>query len=197
MIINRLLVGILFFSVALTSNAQTNKALPAKNHKWTLYAGLGPNYYFNNLELAKNKVNEFNYSFVTRIMWEPEYFLSLGFESGYNRLYSVDASIPSKGNVHIVNVAIPLQLVISMKFLKNYYCNFNMGQAILLNNVSTSGFGTYDATVLSLGDFAATVGYRKKISDRFFLGTELKGYYSAKLDDKNLSLLFMTGYRLW
>ena len=72
-----------------------------------------------------------------------------------------------------------------------------MGQAFLMNKVTTSNAGTYNASVLSLGDFAATVGYRKKVSDRFFLGTELKAYYSAKLDDKNLSLLFMTGYRLW
>ena len=193
---HKILVGVFLLGVVFSAHAQTEGAVPAKNHRWTLYGGIGPNYYFNNLELGKNKVSELNYSFVTRLMWEPEYFLSLGLETGYNRLYSLDADIP-KTHIHIVNVAIPIQLVISMKFLKNYYCNFNMGQAFLMNNVTTSNAGTYHASVLSLGDFAATVGYRKKVSDRFFLGTELKAYYSAKLDDKNLSLLFMTGYRLW
>lgn len=198
MTFHKILVGILICSVALAEvDAQTIDAAPVKKHRWTVYGGIGPNYYMNNLELAKNRVTELNYSFVARLMWEPEYFLSLGFETGYNRLYSLSGDLPGAGHISIVNVAIPIQVVISMKFLKNYYCNFNMGQAILLNNVSTENAGNFDASVVSLGDFAATIGYRRDISERFMLGTELKGYYSAKLDDRNLALLFMAGYRLW
>ena len=183
--------------VAIDSKAQSIVAESVKEHRWALYGGLGPNYYFNNLELANNKVTELNYSVVGRLMWEPEYFLSLGFETGYNRLYSVSGDNSTTGKVHIVNVAIPIQLVISMKFLKNWYGNFNMGQAILLNNVTTSKLGNFDASNVSLGDFAATFGYKRKVSERFLLGAEIKGYYSAKLQDSNIALLFMTGYRLW
>lgn len=194
----KIVVGFLVcFAAFGEANAQTTETAPAKKHRWMVYGGIGPNYYINNLVQGKDRVNELNYSFVTRLMWEPEYFLSLGFETGYNRLYSLSGTAPGPGKVSIVNVAIPIQVVISMKFFKNYYCNFNMGQAILLNNVSTDNAGNFDASVLSLGDFAATIGYRRDVSERFTLGAEVKGYYSGKLDDKNVALLFMAGYRLW
>ena len=197
MTFHKILIGILICGVVASSNAQTQEAAPVKQHRWTVYGGVGPNYYFNNLVIAKDKVTELNYSFVGRLMWEPEYFLSLGFETGYNRLYSINIDNANLGTGHIINVAIPIQLVISMKFFKNYYASFNMGQSILLNNVTTSNFGNFDASVISLGDFAATIGYKRTVSERFFMGVEIKGYYSSKLDDNNIALLFMTGYRLW
>ncbi len=193
---HKLFVGLLVCCAAL-GEVSAQASAPAKKHRWTVYGGIGPNYYFNNLERAADKVTELNYSFVARLMWEPEYFLSIGFETGYNRLYSLSGTGPIVGDVSIVNVAIPIQLVVSMKFSKHIYGSFNVGQAILLNNVSTQFKGNFDASVLSLGDFAATVGYKKDISERFTMGTELKFYYSGKLDDKNVALLFMAGYRLW
>jgi hypothetical protein len=83
--------------------------------------------------------------------------------------------------------------------LKQFYGNFTMGQSILLNKVTTTYNGVTNknnATNISLGDFGIGVGYRKSISERFYLGAELKGYYSAKLEEQNLGLIFMTGYRL-
>lgn len=199
--IRRIVVGMLVCCAAITEayaqEVGTEIVMtPVKKHKWTVYGGVGPNYYLNNLVRGNARVNEFNYSFVARLMWEPQYFLSLGVETGYNRMYSMSGSGPFAGNVTIVNVAIPIQVVISMQFFKHYYCNFNMGQAILLNKVTTD-VGDYDASVISLGDFAASVGYKRDISERFTLAGEFKGYYSAKLNDRNVALLFMAGYRLW
>lgn len=196
-ILYKAFAAILVTGITFNSMAQTTEVAPVKKYKFTLYAGVGPNFYLNNLVLAKNKVNEFNYSFVGRIMWEPEHNLSLGIESGYNRLYSVNAELPAPhGSVHIVNVAIPIQIVVSMKFFKDYYASFSMGQSILLNNVSTTENGTFDATTVSLGDFGATIGYRRLISDRIYLGSEIKGYYSSKLQDRNIALVFLAGFRL-
>ena len=176
--------------------AQTKDATSAKTHHFTFYAGVGPNYYFNNLVIAKNKVNEFSYSFIGRIMWEPKHNVSLGIESGYNRLYSVDADLPApRGNVHIVNVAIPIRIVVSMKFFQNFYANFNMGQSILLNKVSSSDYGTFDASSISLGDFGLDIGYKRLINDRVYLGSEIKGSYSSKLQDRNIALVFFCGFR--
>ena len=190
-------IAILASSIAFNCMAQTADSARVKKHRFTFYAGVGPNFYLNNLVLAKNKVNEFNYSFVGRIMWEPEHNLSLGIESGYNRLYSVNTELPAPhGSVHIVNVAIPIQIVVSMKFFKDYYASFSMGQSILLNNVSTTENGTFDATTVSLGDFGATIGYRRLVNDRIYLGGEIKGYYSSKLQDRNIALVFLGGFRL-
>lgn len=168
----------------------------AKPSKFSLYAGLGPNYYLNNLTLAKDKVKEFNYSFVARFMWEPEYFLSIGFETGYNKLYTVKAGEGTADEIHIVNAAIPLQGVVSMKFFGHFYGSFTMGQSILLNKVSSPTKGEENASTFSMSDFGVALGYRKEMGSKWFLGSELKGYYSGKLQDRNIGLVFMAGYRL-
>ena len=192
----KIFTAIFFCCFAFRGMAQTNDAKSVKTHHFTFYAGVGPNYYFNNLVLAKNKVNEFNYSFIGRIMWEPKHNLSLGIESGYNQLYTLNADLPApRGNVHIVNVAIPIRIVVSMKFYQHFYASFNMGQSILLNKVRTSEYGTIDASTLSFGDFGLDIGYKRLINDRIYLGSEIKGSFSSKLQDKNIALVFFAGFR--
>jgi hypothetical protein len=180
---------------AVSAAQEQKKEAPDKKHRFTLYAGLGPNYYLNNLVLARAHVNELNYSFVTRFMWEPEHFLSLGFETGYNRLYTVSTTDENTGTpVYIVNAAIPLHGVVTMTFSEHFYGSFNMGQAILLNKTTTAS-GKINATGFSPADFGLTAGYKKILSRRIMLGAELKALYSSKLEDRNIGLIIMAGYR--
>jgi hypothetical protein len=183
---------LLFVFISFNTFAQSE----SKSHirKFTIYAGIGPNYYFNNLTLGKKYVNELNYSIVGRIMWEPEHNLSLGFESGYNRLYTIKENFDTTGSLHIVNSAIPIQIVVCMKFTENIYANFTMGQSILQNKVSTSDFGAFNANSVSLGDFSGGIGYKKRIKDRYFICAEAKYFTSSKLQDKNMALIFLGGY---
>jgi hypothetical protein len=186
------IIFILLIGVACNCIAQQ----PVKPSKFTLYAGLGPNYYLNNLVVAKDQVNELNYTFVARFMWEPEYFLSVGFETGYNKLYTMKAGVGTANEIQIVNTAVPLQGVVTMKFFQHFYGSFTMGQSILLNKVTSPTKGEESASTFSMSDFSAAIGYRKAISPKWFLGSELKGYYSGKLQDRNIGLVFMAGYRL-
>ena len=188
----------IFLVACFVGKAQDKSTASNKKYKFTLYAGFGPNFYFNNLTIGKEYVRELNYQFVTRFMWEPEHFLSLGFETGYNRLYSMKENPTANSQVKINNALIPIQLVISMKFFKDFYGNFSMGQSVLLNNVNTNNNGTnnkINATGFSLGDFGIAAGYRKSFHTKYYLGAELKGYYSSKLNDKNIGLAIMGGYR--
>jgi hypothetical protein len=193
MIFNKKNICFLLCVFTLNINAQTNSTSSDKKHAFTIYGGLGPNIYFNNLVLAKDDVKELNYSFAARLMWEPEHLLSLGFETGYIRLYTV--SPREAPGVDISNYAIPLHVIVSMKFLKRFYFNFGSGQTILLNKVS-SETETNNASAVSLGDFTGTLGYRKKFENRLSIGIETKFLFASKLDDKNMALLFMVGYSL-
>jgi hypothetical protein len=193
MIFNKKNIFFLIYALTVTVNAQTNSSATEKKHAFTIYGGLGPNIYFNNLVLAKDDVKEINYSFAARFMWEPEYLLSLGFETGYIRLYTV--SPKEAPGVDISNYAIPLHIIVSMKFLKRFYFNFGSGQTILLNKVS-SETETNNASSVSLGDFTGTLGYRKKFENRLSIGVETKFFFASKLDDKNMAFLFMVGYSL-
>ena len=182
-----------FCMVAGAIFAQPATEPAARDYRYSFYAGVGPNLYFNNLVIAKDYVQEFNYSFAARFMWEPEHLLSLGIESGYYRLYAVDFGELSE--VDIVNVAIPIQLVVCMKFMDHFYFNFSSGQTILLNKVYNAQEDNLNASTLSLGDFGGSLGYRHDWGKRFTWNIETKFFYSSKLDDKNLALLFLAGYK--
>jgi len=66
------------------------------------------------------------------------------------------------------------------RFLKNFYFNLASGQSILLNKVSNSAEGDIDATTLSLGDYAGSLGYRCPMKNRLSLGVETKlGKYTS------------------
>src|SRR5450755_1631851 len=114
------------------SMAQSDQ--PEKYRKFAVYAGAGPSYFFNNLLLFKNSVNTFNYAFSARVMWEPQHsFLSLGIETGYYKLYTVNSSNPK---AHVSNSAIPIQFNVSMKFSKQFYATWSMGQSDLISKVT-------------------------------------------------------------
>jgi hypothetical protein len=182
-----------------------NELTPGEDHyhKFALYGGIGPSFFFNNVITFKNQVSPWGYTFSLRGMWEPEHsFLALGFETGYNRIYSasgtiVDSMSGQQTNAHVTNSNIPLLFVVSMKFSKNIYANWSMGQSISFNKVSSPGFDTnHDASTWSLADFSATLGYRFYQKGRISYAAELKGYYSSSYSNGTIGILFSAGYRL-
>lgn len=190
----RLHLGILFCFFSLNLLSQNNNSVHEKKHRFALYGGVGPNYYFNNLDIYKNSVNSRNYSSVVRLMWEPEHFLSLGIESGYNQLYSVKYTTQAFGPVQVTNIIVPLQLVVSMKFLKNYYTAITMGQTYFINKFSNLKLGSFNTYSWSLADFGVSGGYRYHFKNRISVGAEAKYFYSSKYNDRNMALVFMVGY---
>lgn len=169
---------------------------PAKYRKFVVYAGVGPSYFFNNLVAFKDQVSSFQYAFTARVMWEPQHSnLSLGFQTGYYRLYSVSTTEPVVA--HITNSSVPIMFVVAMKFPKGFYGQWAMGQSVTFNKVEAQGVqGNLDAKTWSLADFEATLGYRFVAKQRISYAAEIKGFYSSKYVNKTLAVLFVVGYRL-
>lgn len=186
------LLGMLICLITAEGMAQSEKPPKVKKHRFSFYGGVGPSYFFNNLYSSKDQVNPWGYGFIGRFMWEPPFALSLGIETGYMRLYSVNYTQPTEA--HVTNSLIPFQLVISMKVLKTYYANFAMGQSVLKNNASAPAYGNFDASVFSLGDFSFTFGYKHKFQDRVSIGAETKFYLSSGYNNATIGLYFMAGY---
>src|SRR4051795_6625712 len=115
----RIILFIFLFFIAKSSKAQADSMMKEKVRRFSLNLGAGPGYFFNNVVTGKELVNEWSYAVVFRGMWEPEHFLSLGFETGYYQLYTAS----SKGTVpvKIVNYAIPIHLLLSMNLVKKIY----------------------------------------------------------------------------
>ena len=193
--IHKLLVALLFCFVTARSIAQNGEGETGKYHKFSVYAGAGPSYFINNLVILKDGVSSFKYAISARFMWEPQHsFVSLGFETGYYRLYSVKSTNP-KGDV--TNSAVPLMFVASMKFSKKIYVNWSMGQSLNYNKISnTDSAYNFNSSYLSPADFAVTVGYKFVQKPTISYAAEVKGFYSSKYDNETIAILFIVGFRL-
>jgi hypothetical protein len=193
--IHKLFIALLFCFVTGKSFSQNGEGETGKYHKFTIYAGAGPSYFINNLEILKDGVSSFKYAISARLMWEPQHsFVALGFETGYYRLYSAKSTTP-KGDV--TNSAIPLMFVASMKFSKKIYVNWSMGQSLNYNKISnTDSAYNFNSSYFSPADFAVTVGYRFVQKPTISYAAELKGFYSSKYDNETIAILFIVGFRL-
>jgi len=187
-------LAMLFCIFSLNLVAQNNNVTQVHKHKFSLYGGVGPNYYFNNLVIAKNYVQPLNYSVSARLMWEPEHFISLGIESGYYQLYAVKYTAPSLWTAQVVNTAVPIQLVMSMKFLRNFYADLSIGQTNLVSKFSSPEKARVEYSTWSLADYGITLGYQHPINDHFSFGIESKFFHSTKNDDRNLALMLVAAF---
>ncbi|HEY2649163.1 MAG TPA: hypothetical protein VGI38_08205, partial [Puia sp.] len=134
--IHTLILAISFCLISGITLAQNGEGETGPYHKFSVYAGAGPSYFFNNLVTSKDDVSSFKYAISARLMWEPQHsFVALGFETGYYRLYTVSSSQPK---ADVSNSAVPLLFVVSMKFSKQFYANWGMGQSITFNKVSNT-----------------------------------------------------------
>ena len=193
--IHRLIIVVFLGLISGRSLAQNGEGETGPYHKFSVYAGLGPSYFFNNLVVAKDDVSSFKYAISARVMWEPKHsFVALGFETGYYRLYSVKSSQPK---ADVTNSSVPLFFVVSMKFSKKFYANWSMGQSITFNKVSnTDSSYDYNAKTWSLSDFAATFGYRFVQKPKISYAAEIKGFYSSGYENATIALLFIVGFKL-
>ena len=187
----KLYLEILFCFFSLNLPAQNAPQVQFKKHRFSFYGGIGPNYYFNNLVNYKNEVRPWNYSVAARVMWEPEHFLSLGIESGYYQLYTVTYSVQPFGPAQVTNIAVPVQLVVSMRFFKNYYSDLSIGQTNLLYKFSSSELGSFHSSSWSLADFGIAAGYKHSFNNRISVGAETKFFHSPKHMDSNLAIVVM------
>jgi hypothetical protein len=193
--IYKFIIAILFCFLTGQSFAQNGEGETGKYRKFSIYGGAGPSYFFNNLVVLKDEVSSFKYAISARFMWEPQHsFVSLGFETGYYRLYSVKSTNP-KGDV--TNSTVPLMFVASMKFSKKIYVNWSMGQSLNYNKISnTDSAYNFNSSYFSTADFAVTFGYRFVQKPRVSYIGEIKGFYSSKYDNETIAILFIVGFKL-
>lgn len=201
--IRNLIIAFSTSLIASRSLAQNDQNQYVKYRHFAIYAGVGPSYFFNNLVAFKNDVNTLGYEFSFRFMWEPKgSFVSLGFETGYYHIYSASSTIYSDSstqpiNAKVINTEVPLQFVVSMKFSKQIYANWSMGQSIQYNKVSVpDNPNNFNKHIVSLADFSATFGYRFLQKERISYAVECKGYYSSQYANGTIALLFIVGFRL-
>jgi hypothetical protein len=186
-IIKILIAVIVISSVALPQLNDTTYSLSTE-------IGVGYSRYFTTMDY--DNLNQNGFSGTVRVMWNPEHLLSLGLESGYQYLYSLDVSDYStefgNTNVKASMYTIPIFIVFSMKVLPNIKLSAGSGVYLLFN--SGEAFGDeLSSNQMSIG---AHIGasYTYPINNSMAIGGELLYSYFSKLQDQTVAIQFVFAY---
>jgi hypothetical protein len=181
---------ILLILVPALVSAQDGKPL-----NFSVGAGAGWFRYINTLDQGAKlaEVNQVGYTF--RFHWEPEHRLSMGIESGYYTIYSMDRGPYTTGPGGSAKLTtIPLLLSFRVRVLPNLFLSGGPGMAIMYSNVTVQN-STANSSFLSMANLHVSAMYRVKISDRFDIGGEVKFLNFGKTEDYGYSIQVVGAYR--
>ena len=186
-IIKILIAVIVISSVALPQLNDTTYSLSTE-------IGVGYSRYFTTMDY--DDLNQNGFSGTVRVMWNPEHLLSIGLETGYQQLYSLDVSDFStefgNTNVSASMHTVPIFIVFAMKVLPNVKLSAGSGVYLLFN--SGEAFGDeLSSNQISIG---AHVGasYTYPINNSMAIGGELLYSYFSKLQDQTVAIQFVFVY---
>lgn len=186
-IIKILIAVIVISSVALPQLNDTTYSLSTE-------LGVGYSRYFTTMDY--DDLNQNGFSGTVKVMWNPEHLLSIGLETGYQQLYSLDVSDYDtefgNTNVSASMYTVPIFIVFAMKVLPNVKLTAGSGAYLLFN--SGEAFGDeLSSNQISIG---AHVGasYTYPINNSMAIGGELLYSYFSKLQDQTVAIQFLFVY---
>ena len=186
-IIKILIAVIVISSVALPQLNDTTYSLSTE-------IGVGYSRYFTTIDY--DDLNQNGFSGTVRVMWNPEHLLSIGLETGYQQLYSLDVSNYStesgNTNVKASMYTIPIFIVFSMKVLPNIKLSAGSGVYLLFN--SGEAFGDeLSSNQISIGAHMG-ISYTYPLNNSMAVGGELLYSYFSKLQDQTVAIQFVFVY---
>jgi hypothetical protein len=187
------LLRILTVAVIITFSAfgQTNDT----TYSLTTEIGLGYSRYFTTMDFSN--LNKNGFSGTLRVMWNPEHLLSIGFETGYQRLYSIDVNDQSTEfgttDFSASMTAVPISAVFAMKLSPNIRLLGGSGMYLLFNNGEIFG-DVLESSQISIGMFAG-ISYSYPITNTITVGGELLYSYYSKIQDQTVALQFLFVYK--
>jgi len=156
--------------------------------------GIGYSRYFTSLDY--NDLNKNGFSGTVKIMWNPEHLLSIGLETGYQYLYSIDVS-DYNTELGVTDFSasmytIPVFIVFAMKVAPNIKLIAGTGMYLLYNSGSLFDI-PLESNQISIGAHAG-ISYTYPISNSLALGGELAYSYFSKIQDSAVALQFLFVY---
>lgn len=124
-----------------------------------------------------------------RFMYESEYNLKIGFETGYLQITGINhQNISNEFGNSEVNAqlsAIPFLIVFTMNY-KDFYINYGKGAYYMLSKVNA--FGTISRSSELVAGFNIGFSYKYPINEKWKIGFDSKYYY---MSDNSSSLIFV------
>ena len=156
--------------------------------------GVGYSRYFTTMDY--DDLNKNGFSGLVKVMWNPEHLLSIGLETGYQYLYSIDISnydtefgtTEFKASMY----AVPVFIVFAMKVAPNVKLTAGTGMHLLYNSGEIFG-DKIESNQISIGVHTG-VAYTYPINNSMSIGGELVYSYISKLQDQTVALQFIFAY---
>ena len=156
--------------------------------------GVGYSRYFTTM--GYDDLNKNGFSGTVKVMWNPEHLLSIGLETGYQYLYSIDISnydtefgtTEFKASMY----AVPVFIVFAMKVAPNVKLTAGTGMHLLYNSGEIFG-DKIQSNQISIGAHAG-VAYTYPINNSMSIGGELIYSYISKLQDQTIAIQFLFVY---
>jgi hypothetical protein len=164
-----------------------------------LTIGTGYGHYFNAFtDVLDEDIKNNKPSIYARLMWQPEYLLGIGIESGYYEFYSttrIETGSSSQKLTTNLDI-IPLFLSFSVKVAHHLKVNFATGGALMDYTilVNKSKKGAFSGQSLSMSDFVAGINWFVPVGKRIEFGTEFKYMYIGKTCDHHVSAFLNFSY---
>ena len=134
-----------------------------------------------------------------RLMWKPEHLLSLGLETGYQYLYSVElnnvATEFGTTNFNASMTTVPIMIAFAMRVTPEVRLRAATGMYLLSNTGEIFG-DDLESSELSIG-MGAGASYTVPIGERLSLGGELRYSYISKIQESSLGLQILLEYQLF
>ena len=156
--------------------------------------GLGYSRYFTTMNY--NELNKNGFSGTIKVMWNPEYLLSIGLETGYQYLYSIDIkNLDTEFGTTDFSASmytVPIFIVFAMKVTPNIKLTAGSGTYLLFNSGNIFG-DALESNQISIGAHAG-LSYTYPISNSISLGGELLYSYISKIQDQTIAIQFLFIY---
>ncbi|MCX6251682.1 MAG: hypothetical protein NTX61_13135 [Bacteroidetes bacterium] len=191
-----LIIFIVLFSFAAHSWSQAGDSTGTVKGHFSFTPGIGWSHYINSMVVISN--NEVKKDFVgisARFMWEPQYRISMGVETGYYRIYKVNKmvlqQIMGDSRLHFI----PLMLMVRMRIVDHFYLTIAPGVGLLYSRLSGIG-DKVESHEWSFSNFEATASYLYPLNKTFSLGGEFLFFSIGKTNDVFYSLQAVCAIKL-
>jgi hypothetical protein len=180
---------LIFFLTALAVFSQQKEQSASKPVRFSLSPGIGWTHYLDNLAYGNQNLSNDFAGFSFRFLWEPEYRLSLGAETGFYTMFKV---LGVSGE--ITRKVTPMLLLVRMRIVDHFYLGTGFGLAFLTNTSNAAGQKIVTKTT-SLANYQFSASYIYPLSTRWQIGSEAKVFDFGAYNDWMYSLQAFCAYR--
>ena len=185
-----IMVSFLISILTLSVSSQTTN----DTYSLTTELGFGYSRYFTTMDCSALNKNGFSGTF--RVMWNPEHLLSIGLETGYQKLYSIDVNnLESEfGTTDFTAsmASVPIFIVFAMRLSPNIRLIGGSGMKLLFNSGNLFS-DPLESNQISIG-FNAGISYIYPINKSVSIGGETFYSYFSKIQDQTIAIQFLFIY---